>query len=142
VEDLEPAAREEKCEGDCGLRREQGEVPSLGISQFSALIHDIFAQGEGLMSKFETFLHGEKEEPEPETNRAQMRANLIRQEINRLQNWQLRMVKLYQLTGPTPAALPPEQQADYDYVEKRIRCLRNDLQKWEQLASLVNRSVY
>jgi len=48
----------------------------------------------------------------------------------------------YQLTGPTPAALPPEQQADYNYVDKRIRSLRIDLAKWEQLASVVNKRVY
>jgi hypothetical protein len=88
--------------GETGTGDEGGGGAEKGVNDGSCdsrsvavLIHHIFAQGEGLMGKLETLLHGEHQpEPEKKKNQAQIRADLIRQEINRLQNWQLRMVKL------------------------------------------------
>ena len=51
------------------------------------------------------------EAPEKDDKAAKSRAELIAKEINRQRKWQVRMISLYGLAGPTPRTLTPDQQA-------------------------------
>ena len=73
---------------------------SLLTCQFSHVLsaillkrHACFAQGDGILGKLETLVQRDRKPEAPKKSLAEMRADALRQEIARLKNWQLRVVK-------------------------------------------------